>query len=883
MEDAPPVPPKDPAYAFNMAFGHERNTHSSGSKRKREDQDDAVYDMRNGRLGVVDPDVHTLKRSRSHPGPGETDTSDDAAASNQRSLRRKKKVGNLSSVNVRHAAEQASQEAISVDSRDSKFIEGSLTDKPSALPPSVFTRMIRTDSGHIQHIEALMEDYHQGPVTLGDPVEVAVSQEMALMSQRVDEITAESASSPKDDSAGFFRFGRSLAANFHPVSLWNKLWNETKEELTRHNMEEAERKRRQKEEAEARYAQMKQAGEFGMQVVGNHVRVSDDTGNPRDSGVVLDDASMSRGHHKTTSTATLLRPPSRNDGSSRLESEVPGTASKAKTLRGRFHFKRPSASDLKFGLKRVKSDINLAAPFDREPSLSLSPEKSDFEGSALKTSHSRYDLKKQNKLSKRVSNLESKLSLARQELNDALVDASPMPKLNNKYERFASLSTMKRSKFVPGRLQTLPSEQVLNPEQLDFGDDSDEESADKRSTERPRTALDIEYEDLSELNDDDTIKASRDRHYPARASSLFDPDKASTHSTSEQQQPTDNIDNHTSELTQLTSETTIMDPNSINNMTSDGVPESAPAGDYATLDAKLKALDANVKLAQKMSKPKPKKKARATEGDKPFNPGNETDDDEIEWAKATGTASKKRKSAGKNDGTSASKRAKGAAAKASSPPRSKTANRAVRNTSKTSPDAKQDGPKAEAEDQDEEYSDDEVTDAKATDELANSAPARNSVDSQGSPLESLVEEDEDVSASPMADEPSVPTATTTSTRQGRYSVRSRSRSGSPSKWSGIVRANAEEQLITRAAEAAQDSRGRPGSPPPVDGYSVVVEVVKETVSIIPGEHDVPMLPKAARGHFEAHEELAATAGADETVTEEKGEQAIEFEWPEDVF
>lgn len=429
MEEPPPVPPKDTPKAAKMDVDQ---APASGSKRKREAHDDTVYEYRNGSLEPVDADAHTPKRTRSSLRQSDGEHSTDTTPVNQRNLRRKKKVGNLSNLNLRHAAEQQRQ-AKEQQARESKFQEGSLTDKPSAQPPSAFTRMIRTDSGSIKQIDELMEGYNDAEP--GASVELAVEQEKALLPQTVDQITAAQ-TAQREDAGGFFRFGRSFASNFHPVALWNKLWNETRDDLMRQNIEEAERKRMQKEEAEARYAEMKQAGQLGLKPVSHintelHVSAEDLT--PRDSAIVVESARTSRDHQRNiSSTSQLLLPPHRDDISSHSGSEVPDTASKSKgTFRSRFTFKKPSVSNLKDGLKRVKSDFNLAAAAgaNRESSSSVSPVKADFEHSGLTRSQSKFDLKKQHKLSKRVSNLETKLQQARRELDEALVEASPAPKL----------------------------------------------------------------------------------------------------------------------------------------------------------------------------------------------------------------------------------------------------------------------------------------------------------------------------------------------------------------------------------------------------------------------------------------------------------------------
>ena len=164
------------------------------------------------------------------------------------------------------------------------------------------------------------------------------------------------------------------------------------------------------------------------------------------------------------------------------------------------------------------------------------------------------------------------------------------------------------------------------------------------------------------------------------------------------------------------------------------------------------------------------------------------------------------------------------------------------------------------------------THAGAEDELFNSNPVRNSVDSQGMPLEALVEEDEDVSTLPIDDE--LFTASTVPI----YAARPRPTS--QDQGSRHAEAEAEEQLMMRAAAAAQVSRS--GAAPDDNGYGVIVEVVKETTVVASAEDDVP---RVANGHFKASEEvLAIQSGLEEIVTEGAvGGMGREFEWPEDVF
>ncbi|KAK0852694.1 hypothetical protein LTS02_012265 [Friedmanniomyces endolithicus] len=875
MEEAPPVPlkntPKDRTMNVDSAP-------PSGSKRKRSEQDEQDDQDETLHLEYADLDAHTPKRSRqSHA------EASDGTPINQRNLRRKKKNNNLSNLSLRHAAEQQRV-------RESRFQEGSLTDKPSMKPPSAFTRMMRTDSGNIRQVDELMEGYNDDSAN-GD-----VSREASVRGQGcTPSLSATFESAPRAESGGFFRFGRSFATNFHPVALWNKIWNEARQDLIRENTAEAERKRRQKEEAEAKYAEMKAAGQLGLKQVSNILLGTHEPeagARPRDSAVVLDDV---KDHTRTTTTGSQLLPLPRDDIYSYSGSEVPESKTKH-TFKSRFAFKKPSMSNMKGGLKRVASDLNLTAGAGRESSSSISPVKADFDHSTMKRSSSKFDLKKQQKLSKRVSDLESKLQLAGRELGDALIEASPNPKLNDKYERFTPHNnTLKRPKFIPGKLPSLPSERILMAEALGFGDD--EATPDKGTFDaEPKEGIaPSEWMNMqngfapSELMDvkdgEDTIKARDSRQYPRRADSLFKlsndkinllPD-TTKHITTEQK-------TETSELTQFTSDPANMDPNSIVNSTGDGVAEPAKTGDYASLDAKLKALDKQVKASKKPTARSKKRKSGAKD-DENFRPDAVTDDD-AEWQEANATPKKKRKSTGKPDSGSPqgpAKRTRGNISKQSPPKAKKLASAPAR--IKTG--AKQNtNVKAAAGSDEDDYSEAEESDAVTGAAELDEVPTRTSIDSQAQPLEPLYEEEE-TSLIHTNGEP--PDSTVEVAAVPYFGARSRSRS--PHKRTGSVQPAVEETLLMRAAEAALGRRGRSASPAP--GLKMMGAVTSETIVLQSSENAMQSVPNSVNGgalqnvtpHSEEQAETAVTKKTTVEMVRVAGAGVVgeAFEWPEDVF
>ena len=325
---------------------------SSASKRKREEQVDSDVDSASSPSDDPEHDAHTPKRLRHHDYRSEAEVSDAATSTRKRNVRRKKGVNNLSTLSLRHSARKDAQKQLKT--RESRFHEGSLTDKPSERPASVYTRMARTASGQLVQVDALMEDYY-------DKGRAGASSFASHCSTRRRAVDNERPTLPKkEENGGFFRFGKNFAQNFHPVALWNRMWSETKEELTRQNMEEAERKARLKAEAEARYAEMKKNGQFAMQPVGttraeSRMSRADAEATPRDSGVDLGEATSTS--YEKAQNASMASGDETHDFTSSKPLNTTDTISKG--FRSHLHFKKPSLSNIRGGLRRIGSDLNL--------------------------------------------------------------------------------------------------------------------------------------------------------------------------------------------------------------------------------------------------------------------------------------------------------------------------------------------------------------------------------------------------------------------------------------------------------------------------------------------------------------------------------------------
>lgn len=465
MSSPPPVPPKDHPCETTLSRGTviDNARPANGSKRSREPADrdqHATVDDAN-REGEHDLNIEVVGDKRQYAVP----------TPNSKSLRRTRKVPSFTGLHSNTAtAEQRSANVL----RESKFQEGSLSDKPCEIPPGYF---IGHDSvGLAIKQEKALDNYFD------DIEDTKVTHQRsdthhALNSSQRDSVISV-ASTRKDKVPNLFRLSRDFAASLHPVNLWNKLWNESRDELMSESMNDIGHKPSTKDYSATRHTNLSRPG--------NHGSIAFSDGENHDPG-------NERVDHINSYQKEGLQ------DSNKVESDDFGMIKPARGLRARLSFKRPSLTNLRDSVKRVRSDYNLAASYDRESSSSVSPVKNDMEQPILRKTVSRHDLRKQNKLSKRVSDLEYKLQQARRELNDALVEASPTPDLRGRHGDFMT----QRSRFVPGALPTLPSESLLNVEA--FGVDVPAKSS----------------ADVGDFDGDETIKAPRGRVFSPRIWSLF--------------------------------------------------------------------------------------------------------------------------------------------------------------------------------------------------------------------------------------------------------------------------------------------------------------------------------------------------------------------------
>lgn len=593
---------------------------ASGSKRKRthalpiNGQDRHIQDHQQ-----ENEDGHTPKRARSTRYNSEDRVQTNTSPA--RNVRRKKGRYSLSSLS------RGYENAI----RPSKFQEGSMNDKPSDKPPSLYIRP--TSGNDIRNPEAslddLMGDYHAGADGMRESIEHPTPP-YRFGTHTAHEFRASPAmtKAAEGKESGIHRLSRF----FNPVNVWesfSRTWKETRDEMTIHNIEENRKKAAQKLLAEQKYAEFKQNGAFGhtflnavREDVAGSASPSDGQDPPvsrmaRDSAVIMNDERSLIEAQKTSLAATpVVRPLQNVDANQSLAPFQEESSEKPlKSRKSLFHIRRPSLTNL----KRVRSEHSLAG-LGRHSSLSLSPEKrASADVGTLRPSQSRKDLHKQQKLSKRVSDLENKLQEARRELTAAISNASPLPSLPSRFERYTPNNASNRSTFIPGALPSLPSERLLFPEQAQAHlNDESAPTTNERSATSKTSALNIielDPEDAHALIEDSPSRpGSRSNQEPTQAQAPI----AAEH--------LDNLD-HTID----------MDPSTF--MTSEA-PATQQEG-YADLDSKLKALDTSIKSRTTRKAGRPRKRKS---DDKPFVPAKGSDsDDDLEG----GASKKKRKSAPK--------------------------------------------------------------------------------------------------------------------------------------------------------------------------------------------------------------------------------------------
>ncbi|KAL8897561.1 MAG: hypothetical protein Q9192_002513 [Flavoplaca navasiana] len=350
-------------------------------------------------------------------------------------------------------------------SRPSAFLEGSMNDRVSKKPPSIYLRD-----------EAAMEHYHN-PTSTPEPDS---RNTLAMHDDKVYYDAGIETAKP----SGMYRFGKALASAFNPVSVWhgiNGYWK-VKDEPKQADKDILQER---KVKAERTYAEMKKNGFKGTQPFAFRGSSIDGSGcsdgtthrystesSLRDSGIDFGDQhTMTASKNKQPTPAgsedmliasTLLR-------SRRALSPLAKEETGRKTS---LNLSRPSLQ----GLRKAKSHFNLSASKQKvaDAATPLPVQGPSFDKQRLTRQPSKKNIAKQRKLSKQVSDLESKLQTARHELELSRGEIPDVPKIPKNG----------RKPFKPGALPS-SSESFLNSTEESFGAENDSKPKSSKSRKPP--------------------------------------------------------------------------------------------------------------------------------------------------------------------------------------------------------------------------------------------------------------------------------------------------------------------------------------------------------------------------------------------------------------
>jgi hypothetical protein len=248
--------------------------------------------------------------------------------------------------------------------------------------------------------------------------------------------------------SSIFRFGKSIAASFNP-SNW-KLFNKHDRVAAEMENEDPQQKvlRERQAKAEKIYAELKQTGHFpNLKAQSVEAFVATTVHNKHDSAIVLPDAA-----HKARGSMESARSMSREDKRmGRIFLEPPSSVLNQRGASPAIsNISTPSRNSLQQLKKASLSNIKKKFSIDRLNDSNIELPGTEHSARRLPA---RKELEKQQRLVKRVSDLEGKLEAARRQLNAAL--AEPLPSKERSHRSG-------RKQFVPGAMPTLPSERLLS-------------------------------------------------------------------------------------------------------------------------------------------------------------------------------------------------------------------------------------------------------------------------------------------------------------------------------------------------------------------------------------------------------------------------------------
>lgn len=360
--------------------------------------------------------------------------------------------------------------------RASKFLEGSMHDRTSNKPPSLYIKD-----------EQLMDQYLAG---------VGSERPKSSTHQPNHSISHHTAGADDAKPSGIFRFGKAVASVFNPLNLWQGFGGKRRDTQEQDEYPDSAILKERQMRAEKAYLELKQSGFKGTKKL-PHAHHSAEVQVPviqvghdskvhsavpqKDSGIDVGSYRSSAEHkedgRKGSADDYLLPPPS-IAGFGRSASP---SSELSYGKRSSLHLRTPSLQSLKkagsyFHLpSTIRPDESVALGMAMDRNRSMQELTHD---QAVRKQTSRKDLEKQQKLGKRVSDLEAKLGAARRDLELARGDEPTSHQLPHA-----------RKPFVPGLLPSLPSERILKRETRDRGNDNQEHTGKQTEASKSLTVV----------------------------------------------------------------------------------------------------------------------------------------------------------------------------------------------------------------------------------------------------------------------------------------------------------------------------------------------------------------------------------------------------------
>lgn len=261
--------------------------------------------------------------------------------------------------------------------------------------------------------------------------------------------------------SGVYRFGRALVNAFKPITVWRGFGTNREEKDPSFLSEKSVMQERQLK-AEKAYAELKKNGYKGTQpscrtveclsipVIKVEPAIDESRHIPhRDSGIDVDgyhSSTEQERNHRVQEPARTPMPLPPLSAARRMVSPMSIASSARKPS---LHFRKPSFQNL----KKVKSQIQLPSVKKQIP-IEPGPRGENFTVEQdLRKQPSRKDIAKQEKLSRKVSNLEAQLEIARMNLKRSLHETPADSNIQFPKSPRA---------FKPGALASLPSERLLS-------------------------------------------------------------------------------------------------------------------------------------------------------------------------------------------------------------------------------------------------------------------------------------------------------------------------------------------------------------------------------------------------------------------------------------